>query len=541
MSFLLTAIAFILIFSALVLIHEFGHFIVARKSGVKVEEFGFGLPPRIWGVKKGETLYSINAIPFGGFVRLLGEDSSDPKAAKNPRSFSNKPARVRILIIAAGVIMNFILAWFLLTIGFIFGIQPLILSADDVLTSIQNGTIQTQQGIAVQEVKTGSVAEKAGLQAGDQIVKLNGKDIFSADDLNATIANTKNATAVLEVIRDGSHQFLNLQAGEKDGLGFKPYQLIFLPRLVVQDVNDGLKMTNGVVEPGDVILQLDGKDVYSYDDYVAELNHAKQLTFTLWRASENQVENVVVDLPVSQRVIITDILPGSPAEKAAFAAGDVVQTVNGQKIALPEDVIALTKANPGSQLTYNIVRDGQPKTVQVTPDKNGLIGVGLSVLYPHENQFITVYSKDEPTTVLKINDVRYPIWEAPLKAIDEEWRLSGLTVQMFGNVITSFVTKFTIPEGVAGPVGIAQLTYTFVQEGVLSLLRFMALLSLSLAIINVLPFPALDGGRLFFILLELAIGKKVNGKVEAIIHTIGFAILMILIIAVTYSDIIKLF
>jgi regulator of sigma E protease len=101
MSLLLTVIAFIVIFSVLVLIHEWGHYIVAKKSGIKVEEFGFGLPPRIWGVRKGETIYSINAIPFGGFVRLLGEDNRDDKAARNPRSFSAKPARVRIMVILA--------------------------------------------------------------------------------------------------------------------------------------------------------------------------------------------------------------------------------------------------------------------------------------------------------------------------------------------------------------------------------------------------------------------------------------------------------
>jgi len=545
MSFLLSAIAFILIFSVLVLVHEWGHYIVAKKSGIKIEEFGFGLPPRIWGVKKGETIFSINAIPFGGFVRLLGEDARDSKVVKNPRSFAGKPARVRILVVLAGVIMNFFLAWFLLTVGFTFGMQPLILSGDDVLAGIQNGTIQIQPGIAVKEVKAGGAAEKAGMKAGDRIVKVNGKEIFSADELQKIINGTKNATVAVEVDRGtgtpanlgpGAHNFLNLQAGEKDGLGFATYEIIFLPRLVVKDTVADLA---GGLQPGDVILKMNDKDIYVYEDYIRELGKSKQATFMIWR--KDQIVNVLVDLPVQQRVIISDIFPDSPAEKAAFMPGDVIQVVNGQKIALPDDVIAITKQNPGKTLTYTLDRNGEPKMLQVQPDKTGLIGVGLSVLYPRENQFITVYNQDEPTTVLKINDVRYPIWEAPVKAVEESVRLSGLTVQMFGNVLRSFFTQFTIPEGVAGPVGIAQLTYTFVQEGVLSLLRFMALLSLSLAIINVLPFPALDGGRLFFILVELVIGRRVNGRWEGIVHTIGFMLLMILILAVTYSDIVKLF
>lgn len=546
MSFLLTAIAFILIFSVLVLIHEWGHYIVAKKSGIKIEEFGFGLPPRIWGKKRGETLFSINAIPFGGFVRLLGEDGRDEKVKKNPRSFVSKPARTRIMVILAGVIMNFLLAWGLLTIGFTFGIQPLILSGDDVLTAIQDGTIQTTPGITVKEVKAGGPADQAGMKAGDSIVKIDGKEIFSAEELQKTATGTKNDTVVVEIVRQGTagatggeHAFLNLKAGEKDGLGFTPYEVIFLPRLVVQDVLPDVEYESGILQEGDVILNLNDKNIYIYDDYISELGKSKRLAFMVWR--NDRIENVVLNLPVEQRVIISDIFPDSPAEKAAFMPGDAVLEVDGQKIALPEDVIGITKKNPGKSLTYLVQRNGERKMLQVEPDKNGLIGVGLAVLQPRQNQFVSLYNKDEPMTVLKINDVRYPVWEAPLKAFDESFRLAGLTVQMFGNVLKSFFTQFTIPEGVAGPVGIAQLTYTFVQEGVLSLLRFMALLSMSLAIINVLPFPALDGGRLFFIIIELVIGRRVNGKWESIIHAVGFLLLMALIFAVTYSDIVKLF
>ncbi|MEK7523998.1 MAG: site-2 protease family protein, partial [Patescibacteria group bacterium] len=125
MDIVLTIIAVIVIFSALVLIHEYGHFIMARRAGIKVEEFGIGFPPRLFKKKFGETLYTINAIPFGGFVKLYGEDSSDPKAQKSNRSFSSKSPWVRTKVVVAGVVMNFILAIVLLTIGFSFGTEPL--------------------------------------------------------------------------------------------------------------------------------------------------------------------------------------------------------------------------------------------------------------------------------------------------------------------------------------------------------------------------------------------------------------------------------
>ncbi|MBU1954121.1 site-2 protease family protein, partial [Patescibacteria group bacterium] len=137
--------------------------------------------------------------------------------------------------------------------------------------------------------------------------------------------------------------------------------------------------------------------------------------------------------------------------------------------------------------------------------------------------------------------VQYPFWVAPFKALEETGRLSLVTLTMFGDVVSSIVTKFTVPEGVAGPVGIARLTYTFVQEGFLSVLRFMALLSLSLGIINIFPFPALDGGRALFILMEVIFRRRISLKFEALVHGIGFVILMAIIFFITYNDILTFF
>src|SRR3989338_4813375 len=111
MHTLLTILAFLVIFSLLILIHEYGHFFVAKRKGIKIEEFGFGLAPRIWGKKYGETLYSLNWIPFGGFVRMLGEDARDKKALKNGRSFMRKSKWARTQVVCAGVAMNFLLSW----------------------------------------------------------------------------------------------------------------------------------------------------------------------------------------------------------------------------------------------------------------------------------------------------------------------------------------------------------------------------------------------------------------------------------------------
>ena len=468
MHLFLTIIAFIVIFSVLILVHEWGHFFTARKSGIKVEEFGFGLPPKIWGKKIGDVLYSINAIPFGGFVRLLGEDARDEKTLKDKKSFSAKPARIRIMVVVAGVVMNFLLAWLLLSIGFMVGMQPLILTGDDLIANIDSGNVQVLNGVSdtsndkqvldmprvfVAAVKLGTEADQAGLKAGDAIINLNGKGLYYGADVGDEIATT--GFMHMDVLRDGKMVSVNY----------------------------------------------------------------------------NQ--------PNNQRVIVTSVADGTAAAKAGIKSGDVILAVGGKTIDSYLVLLGMNQKGAGQALDYKVKRGQQMLDIPVTPDKDGLVGIYLSNISNYENQEFSYYEGTLKTTIGKINDVKYSPLVAPFKAFDEMEKLSVLTVKMFGNVLTSVFTKFTVPEGVSGPVGIAKMTYTFVGQGFVSLMRFMAMLSLSLAIINVLPFPALDGGRLLFIILEVVFGRRVGSKVEAWVHRIGFLLLLILIGLVTYSDIFK--
>jgi len=181
LDFLLTAVVFIVIFSVLIIIHELGHFYAAKLSGIKVEEFGFGLPPRIWGIKKGETLYSVNWLPFGGFVRLLGENPADVKLIKNKRSFISKPPRLRIFVITAGVLMNFLLSIFLLTFGFLVGMQPLIVNGDDVIKGIDDGVIHVDNGIVVKDI---NVDFSVGIDVGDKVISFDGVPVYSSEQIS---------------------------------------------------------------------------------------------------------------------------------------------------------------------------------------------------------------------------------------------------------------------------------------------------------------------------------------------------------------------
>jgi regulator of sigma E protease len=538
MDLIITGIVFIVIFSILVLIHEWGHFMAAKKSGIKVEEFGFGLPPRIWGIKKGETLFSLNWIPFGGFVRLLGEDSSDEQMIKNKRSFVSKKPRAKIFVVIAGVMMNLLLAFFLLTFGFSFGIQPLIVNGDEVLSSINKGLIEIEQGVTVEKVEEGSPAFISGMLPGDKIISVDDKPILLQSQITDLNKFSDKDVLKMEVYRNGNSRILIIQK-ENDQVeaGFSTFNTIYLPRVIVENVKKGSESEKAGIKRGDVILKVNDQPIYYVDEFNSVVYGTDSLTYNVFSGGETK--SYYVDLPENKLVVISNVFPDSPAEKAGLLKGDMVLAINGKAIREPVDVSGSIKK--GEKNLYEIKREDNVMTMNIVPNETGMIGVALAVLLPFDNYQVSVYPSEFATSVVKIKDEIYPFWIAPFKAIEEIGRLSVLTVSMFVDVVRSLVTTFIVPDGVAGPVGIAQLTHVFVQEGFLSILRFMALLSLSLAIINILPFPALDGGRLFFILVEVIAGKRINPKVESIIHAVGFMLLMVMIFAVTYNDIVRLF
>lgn len=366
---LLTALVFIIIFSVLVLVHEWGHFTMARRAGIKVEEFGIGLPPRAKALAKDKegTVYSLNWIPFGGYVRLFGEDSSDPKILKDPKSFASKSILQRTSVIVAGVVMNFFLAWVLITIGFMVGMKPFLVTQDDIAKGIESGLITAESVYLIQEIEEGSA--------------------FVGTDVLA----------------------------------------------------------------GDVITEVAGE-------------------------------------PVSPQMVLSDLIE-------------------------PSQAIELT-----------IEREGEVSVIEVVSSEEGRLGVLIS----------------QQDMIQDVQEVRYPIYEAPIVAIREVGRLSVLTVDMLGQVVVNLVSKFTVPDGVAGPVGIARMTHYFTQQGIMALMQFTALLSISLGVINIMPFPALDGGRFLFILFEIVLRKRPSAKWEAIAHTVGFVLLMLLILIITWNDIVNL-
>jgi len=363
---LVTILAFIIILSVLVLIHEAGHFVTAKLFGIKVEEFGFGLPPRIFGKKFGETIYSLNWLPIGGFVKLYGEDeagggkpefknqNSKVKTEDIDRAFFSRPVWQRFVVVFAGVFMNFVLAVAILSF------------------------------------------------------------LFSA-----------------------------------------------------------------------------------------------------------------VGVPISGNKVSVDVVvKNSPAEKAGLRVGDVVESINGASIISTTQLIAITKKHLGQEMVLKVEsKSSKIESLQITPRKvypanEGAMGIAIS----------------QNSTIKK-----YPWYEAPFVGTKEALHETYLIANGLVMIVVQIFTKASIPSDVAGPVGIAQLTGVVVSNGPFAVLSFLALLSLNLALINVLPIPALDGGRLLFIVIEGVFRKKVDQRIEGYAHAIGMAILLGLIALITLHDLYRVF
>ncbi len=349
---MITLLIFILILGILVLVHEWGHFIAAKKSGLTVEEFGFGFPPRIFSWKVNETLYSINLLPLGGFVKILGEDGGE---TDSPKSFSSKSAGIRSLIAAAGVTMNFMLGALLLIIGFYIGL-PQVLNKD-------NEAVAKNVQIQIIAINHNSPAEKANLKLGDSIENF--------------------------------------------------------------------------------------KEISIFQDFISK-NKGKEVSLKIKRG-EDYLE---------------------------------IKTV--------------PRTNP--------------------PEGEGALGIAL----------------------VKTGLISYPWYQSVWLGIKSAFIITWEIMKGFFELIKNLLTAGKVPQEVAGPVGIAVLAGQAINLGFIYLLQLVALISLNLAVLNLIPFPALDGGRLLFLGIEKIKGSKVNPKIENAIHSIGLVLLLALVILITYRDILKL-
>jgi regulator of sigma E protease len=354
-------VVFVLMLSVLILVHEFGHFFMAKLFKMRVDEFGIGLPPR---AKKlftwRKTLFSINWLPLGGFVKLFGEDMDDPAQANSPDAFFNKPIWQRAGVLTAGVIMNFLLG------VFAFGI---------VYTYL--GIPTKTDKVFVVEVGKNTPAEAVGIKVDTEIKKLS----------------------------------------------FDKTEVPFV----------------------------------GIEDFIKKIEPLKGKEIELSLLQKDGLESVVKIVP---------------------------------------------RVSP--------------------PVGEGALGVSLS----------------------NIEMKMYPIWQRPFRGVvvgvSEAWAWGKEITVNLGNVLWGILTGKGVPKDVSGPIGIYKVSEQVYKVGWIAMLQFMAILSINLAILNIMPFPALDGGRIFFLGIEMIIGKKLKNRIEGYVHTVGMIFLLGLMVLITVRDVVKL-
>lgn len=431
----MTALYIIPILAILILAHETGHFITARLVGIKVEEFGIGFPPRLFGFRRGGVLYSINLIPIGGFVRVLGEDGK----SFAPDSMQAKSRLQRALFICAGSFMNFLLAILL---------SMLLIGSQGVTTT----------NVYIAAVEPGSPAQQAGWETGDRIVEVAGKSLTSADDILGVTQEYAGRPMPVTMMRGG---------------------------------------------------QLIHTDVTPRKDPPA---------------GQGPTGSQVVGAPPAT-ISVASVDPGSNAEKAGLHPGDVIQSIGREPI-IDGSAYALA------------MRDNAGQTVPVKVDRGGqVLTVNLAV------PAMAASDTRDTTGVTTHEDVHYqalPWWEIPIRGLADT---GTMMKQMFQGL--SMLIRGDAPlSGIAGPIGMGQLTSEVLATSTapvwVTLSNIMILLSLNLAILNLLPIPALDGGRLLFVIVEFIRGKRVAPEKESIVHLVGLAILLAFMFVVAFVDIDRL-
>ena len=424
----LSIIIAILVFSVIVIFHELGHFLLAKRNGIAVTEFSLGMGPRLFSKVIGETRYSLKLFPIGGSCMMVGEDDDDDSQG----SFNQASVWARISVVAAGPIFNFILA-------FIFAM---------IITSVIGYDPST-----VLQVEEGSPAQKAGLQEGDVITEFQGRHISIGRDLELymTLHGLQDENVTLTYERDGEEHEISYTADSQTSylLGFY-YNITEGEPEVTQVMLDGSMMETGV------------------------------------------------------------------------QAGDIIREINGVKISTGQDIQDYIAANPldGSEITLGIERNGDIRQISVTPKMTKQVDSGFVYnLYREKTNF---------PGVIKYSAVEVRYWITST--------IESLVMLVKG--------QFTVND-LSGPVGIINVIGDSYEEAKtegtvmvwMQMLYWAILLSANLGVMNLLPIPALDGGRLVFLIIEAIRRKKINPNVEGMIHFAGFVLLMVLMVFVMFNDI----
>lgn len=445
-----TIISFVIVIGILILIHELGHFFVARWTGVGVERFSIGFGPVLLRWRGKETEYCLSAIPMGGYVKMLGEENPleggttlpyDPKKA-----FALKPLWARFLIVFAGPGMNFVLA-------------AVIVAA--VLATVGRPVWPAISGRVVEN----GPAAKAGLRSGDVVLSIDGRPVKYWEDVDRAVAASDGRPLEMVVKRGETSQTITVAP----------------QRTTVQD--------------------------------------------PILRESKETLDIGAGPQSVPQ---ISSVNPGSPAEKAGLQPGDVVLAIGGKRVFTAEDLVQAIRSRPGQTVPIEIEREAKKLTLTVTPNAEeekqpsgetvqvGRIQAGIG---------------SKAVSFVAYDPIR-AIWHGSVWTKD----MTVITVKGFWKLIVGTIDRSNI----GGPIQIASMAGQQAREGFGPLAMFTAIISVNLAVLNLLPVPMLDGGHLFFFIIEAVLGRPLSLRKREAAQQLGFVLLMLLMVYALYNDLVRI-
>lgn len=447
---ILNILSIVVALGLLITFHEFGHFFVARRCGVKVLRFsvGFGKPIYRYVGKTG-TEFTLAMIPLGGYVRMLDErEGNVPESLRN-QAFNVKTVWQRIAIVAAGPIANFILAVFIYALVALLGVQ-----------SIAPKVGQIEQDTPMSQTQ---------IQAGDELISIAGESVASWEDVNLVLAGLIGKTGTI-IVRY-----------QLDGLSSLQEDSVRLNRWLVGD------------EPNNLI---------------------KAFGLAPWQP---------LILP-----IIAQVVEGGAAAEAGFLTGDKVLTVNDQPVANWQQFVALVQASPSKALIVEVQRVQGSTKLSLFPkstEQNGkVIGyAGLAVVPPEWDESL-------------IREQHYGPFDALSYGVAQTSKMVSLTVSSIGKMVQGLISV----DNLSGPITIAKVASASADSGLQSFLKFMAYLSVSLGVLNLLPIPMLDGGHLLFFGIEAIRRKPVSEKIQSMAYRVGASLLFALMAIAIFNDIARL-
>ncbi|MFV8257072.1 RIP metalloprotease RseP [Bdellovibrio bacteriovorus] len=541
-------VPFVILLGILIFVHELGHFLVARWCGVRVEVFSLGFGKKLLTYKKGDTTYALSLIPLGGYVKMFGEQNGEGISEEDKKvSFTHKNVWQRIAIVLAGPLMNF---FFAILVFF-----TVALIGEDAKIPVLG------------DVAKDSPAYTAGFRSGDQIVSINQKPITTWEDVQRTLSlkESHDLHIDVDVKREGTGESLTVSTTAKP----EPNPNVLSSYEYMANV-EGISpysagTTIGVLEnsplhalglrTGDTITSINGVKVAywrSLEDTLAKFSAKEPLTLEVMGIREGDKADKAITVTMapiesikafslgslgleSSELYLSRVIEGSPAQAAGLRAGDRLVKINKITLSKWEDVLNNIKSFDGKNpVALSVLREGKTIDLEITPKmtKQMTASGAEEKRYTIGISPIPNIAMPELMTLRSSNPV-----DALIRGTEKTWEVSVMTVMSF---VRLFQAKIS-PKNIGGVISIGQAASETFKIGITQFLQMMAIISVNLFILNLLPVPVLDGGHLVFYVIELVKGAPLSMKKMEIAQQVGLAILMSLMIFALFNDFTRLF